>query len=59
MINVNYVPNPVDKLLQKLEVNLASLSEIIVLGKPCNLKISFIKKLTTYIALKVDFIGIK
>jgi hypothetical protein len=38
-------------------VNLASQSEIIVLGMPCNLKIYFIKISTMFIALLVDLMG--
>jgi hypothetical protein len=59
VLNANCVSKPVNKLFHKFEVNLASLSEIMVLGKLCNLKIYFIKTLATSIALKVDFIGIK
>jgi hypothetical protein len=59
VLNANCVPKPANKIFQKLEVNLASLSEIMVLGRPCNLKIYFIKTLATSMALKVDLIGIK
>jgi hypothetical protein len=52
-------PSLQTRLFQKLEVNLASLFKIMVLGRPCNLKISFIKTLATSMALKVDLIGMK
>jgi hypothetical protein len=54
VLNVNYIPNPTNNIFQKFKVNFASRSEIMVLGIPCNQKISFIKTSTTSIALKVD-----
>jgi hypothetical protein len=59
VLNANSVPKPANKLFQKLGVNLASRSETMVLGRPCNLKIYFIKKLATPMVLKVDLIGMK
>jgi hypothetical protein len=47
MLNNNCVPNLPNKLFQKLEVKLAYLSEIMVLGRPCNMKSFFIKNLSS------------
>jgi hypothetical protein len=58
MLKTNYVPKPATKIFQKLEVNLETLSQIMVLGKPCNMKISFMKMLEMYMDLKVDLMGI-
>jgi hypothetical protein len=52
MLNASCVSKHVNKPFQKIEVNLASLSDIMVLGKPCNLGISFIKTLAMSMALK-------
>jgi hypothetical protein len=59
MLNSNYISKIANKIFQKFKVNLESLSEIMVLGKPCNLNISFMKTLATYMALKVDATGEK
>jgi hypothetical protein len=59
MLNGNRISKLVNKCFQSFEVNLASLSEIMVLGKPRILKISFIKKVATSKYLEVDSIGIK
>jgi hypothetical protein len=59
MLNVNCVPKPTNNFSINLEVNLAYLSKIMVLGRPCNLKIFSYKKLATYMDLKVDLIRMK
>jgi hypothetical protein len=59
VLNANCFSKPTNKLHQKFEVNLASMSEIIVLGKPCNLNISFMKTLETSMASKVELYGNK
>ena len=53
------MPKALNKAFQKFPINFASLSEISILGTPCNLKIFFIKISTILIALYVDFNGIK
>jgi len=53
------MPKPFNKAFQKFPINFASLSQISILGTPCNLKISFIKISAILIALYVDFNGIK
>jgi hypothetical protein len=50
---------PTNNSFQKVDVNFTYLSEISILGKPCSLKIYFINISTVFIALKVDFTGIK
>ena len=54
-LRTKYANNP----YQKLELNLTSLSETIVLGNPCNLKISFMKMFAMSSVLCIDFTGIK
>ena len=50
---------PANNSFQKVDVNFTSLSEITILGIPCSLKISFMNISAMFIALKVDFTGIK
>jgi hypothetical protein len=38
MLNANSIPKPAKKVFQKIEVNLASLYEIMALGRPHNMK---------------------
>ena len=50
---------PPNKPFQKVDVDLASLSEIIIFGTPCNLTISFRNPYATWAIPKVDFTGMK
>jgi hypothetical protein len=59
VLNSNLVSRPTIKDFQKLEVNCVSLSNMISLGIPCSLNISFMNILAISIALQVDLTGIK
>ena len=59
MLNSNLVSRPTIKDFQKLEVNFVSLSDMISLGIPCSLNISFMNMLAISIALQVNLTGIK
>ena len=59
MLKFNFVPNSANRLFQKLEVNLVSLSKVNSLGNPYNLKISFMNIFAMESALYVDLTGIK
>lgn len=59
MIKANSIPKPANNSFQSMEVNLTSLSEIIFLGTPCNLKILFMKIWATSLAELVDLIATK
>jgi hypothetical protein len=52
-------PNPLNNPFQKLDVNLESLSNTIVLGTPCNLEIYRMYIVAILASLCVDFPGIK
>jgi hypothetical protein len=56
VLNNNLVSKPTIKDFQKLEVNFVSLSDIVSLGMPCSLNISFMKMLAISIALQIDLI---
>ena len=43
MLKPNYVPKQLEFYFQNLDLNISSLYEIIFLGTPCNLPISYIK----------------
>ena len=59
MLKFSFVPKFANKLFQKLEVNLTSLSETIALGNPCNLKIYFMKIFAMSSVFYVDLTVIK
>ena len=59
MDNFNLIPSAVIKAVQKLERNLVSLSDTMVVGTPCNLIICLINKCAEVTAVVVVVIGIK
>jgi hypothetical protein len=59
VLNNNLVSRPTIKDFQKLEVNFVSLSDMISLGIPYSLNISFMNMLAISITLQVDLTGIK
>ena len=59
MDNFNLIPIVVIKVVQKLEMNLVSLSDTMVVGTPCNLTICLINKRAAVTAVVVVMIGIK
>ena len=58
MLNSNLVSSPAIQDFQKLEVNFVSLSDMISLGIPCSLNISFMNTLAMSIALQVNFLNL-
>ena len=52
VLGVKVVPTNLNNSFQKVLMNLLSLSLTMVLGRPCNLKISLKISLDTYVALK-------
>ena len=59
MDNFNLIPSAVIKAVQKLERNLVSLSDTMVVGTPCNLIICLINRHATVTAVVVVVIGMK
>ena len=59
VLKFNFVPKSAKRPFQKIEIKLVSLLEIIALGNPCNLKISFMKIFAMASALYVDLTAIK
>jgi hypothetical protein len=53
MVNARCIPSLQTSRFRNSKVNFSSMYEIMVLGKPCNMKICFIKMSTTSIHLKV------
>jgi len=59
VLKLSWVSISLNKVFQKLKVTFVSMFEMIFLGKPCILKISFMKISTMFMALWVDFTVIK
>ena len=59
MLKFKLVFNPTNNSFQKAYVNFTSLSEITILGIPCNLKIYFMNISAMLISFKVDFTWMK
>jgi len=53
------MPKPANNSFQNMGVNIASLSDTIFFGTPCNLTTSQMNTFATFLSEKVDFIRMK